>query len=59
MKEYLVTITETLSRTIKVKAPTIGEAEEKVEQDYRHGKIVLDSGDYVTTQMTAVEYKED
>jgi len=42
---YQVTITETLSRTVNVEAPSAENAEEQVRRLYRKEKIVLDSSD--------------
>lgn len=43
---YLVTVTETLTRTYKVKAEDSDEAEALVEEEYRKGNVFLDSAEY-------------
>ena len=43
---YLVTVTETLTRTYKVRAKDLDEAEEITEKEYNLGNIILDSGYY-------------
>lgn len=43
---YLVTVTETLTRTYKVRAKDLDEAESLVEDEYRKGNIFLDSVEY-------------
>ena len=49
MKTYAVTIEETLSKTVKVRAENVDEAVRKVCEDYRKGDIVLMADDYVDT----------
>ena len=44
--KYQVTITETLSRTVSVEAPSAEIAEEQVRGQYRDEEIVLDSSDF-------------
>lgn len=46
MKTYKVTITETISRTVSVKAKSLKEARCKVENDYYSEKYVLDADDF-------------
>ena len=43
---YLVTVTETLTRTYKVRAEDSDKAEELVEDEYRKGNVFLDSAEY-------------
>ena len=43
---YLVTVTETLTRTYKVRAEDLDEAEALVEDEYRKGNVFLDSAEY-------------
>ena len=45
MEEYSIEITETLSRTIKIKAKDLNEAFYKVLEDYKNGDIVLNEND--------------
>jgi len=44
---FLVTITETLSRTITVDVASEDDAIEEIRQKYKSGKIVLDADDFV------------
>ncbi len=44
--KYQVTITETLSRTVSVEAPSAEIAEEQVRGQYRDEEIVLGSSDF-------------
>lgn len=46
-KEFDIEIREELSRTVTVKAETIGEAIEQVMDQYKRGEIVLDAEDFV------------
>lgn len=46
MKTYKVTITETISRTVSVKAKSLKEAKYKVENNYYSEKYVLDADDF-------------
>lgn len=43
---YLVTVTETLTRTYKVRAEDSDGAEALVEDEYRKGNVFLDSAEY-------------
>ena len=47
MKTYKITITETMSRTVRVKAKSLKEAKYKVENNYYSEKYVLDADDFV------------
>ena len=58
-KYYLVTIEETLSRTVKVKASSIEEATSKVEGAYYDCDIVLDADDFCDKEITAREVDDD
>lgn len=49
-QEYKVEITETLQRTIVVKAKSASEAIEKTKEMYHKEEIVLDSSDYIDTE---------
>ena len=54
-KYYLVTIEEILSRTVKVKAESLEDAELKVEEGYYKEKIILDAEDVSSRDFTAKE----
>lgn len=58
-KYYLVRIEETLSRTVKVKADSINDAERKVEYAYRNCDIVLDAEDFCDKEITAREVTDE
>jgi hypothetical protein len=47
MVEFQVEITETLQKIIKKEAVTLDEAVSQVREEYKRGKIILDSGDFV------------
>lgn len=46
MKTYKVTISETISRTVSVKAKSLKEAKYKAENNYYSEKYVLDADDF-------------
>lgn len=46
MKTYKITITETMSRTVKVRAKSLKEAKLKAENNYYSEKYVLDADDF-------------
>lgn len=52
MKEYDVTITETLEKTVTVEAASKAEAEEMVRQQYYNSEYILDSENF-----TGVDFK--
>lgn len=52
MKEYDVTITETLEKTVTVEAASKAEAEEMVRQQYYNSEYILDSDNF-----TGVDFK--
>lgn len=47
LKEFDIEVSELLSRTVKVKADTLGDAINQVMDKYKKGEIVLDAGDFV------------
>lgn len=49
--KYKIEIKETLSKVVEIEAVDEGEALRKIEEQYRNGEIVLDSGDYVDTEI--------
>lgn len=57
MATFKIEIQEFLSRIIEVEAETKVEAISKVRQFYRNEEIVLDSDDYVSTEIK--EYKNE
>lgn len=58
MKEFDVTITETLQRTVTVRADDRAEAEEMVQESWNSEEYVLDSGDFVEADFKANEGRE-
>lgn len=58
-KYYLVTVEETLSRTVKVKANSLNEAAIKVEEAYGNCEIVLDTKDFCDKEITAREATDE
>jgi len=57
METFKIEIQEFLSRIIEVEAETKDEAISKVRELYRKEEIVLDSDDYVTTEIEIYEYE--
>lgn len=51
METFKVEIQEFLSRIIEIEAENIDEAVSKAKQMYQNEEIVLDSEDYVTTEI--------
>ena len=51
MQKYQVEIDETLSRIIEVEAENENDAVSKIKDLYRQEKIVLDSNDYLDTEI--------
>ena len=52
-KEYVVYITETLQRKVKVKADSLTDAEEKVQEMYSKEEITIDYNDYLQVEFDA------
>lgn len=46
MKTYAITIKETLSKTVLIKADNLDSAVERVEEAHKNGEVVLDYEDY-------------
>ena len=55
MTTYKLEIQELLSRIIEIEAPSAEEAIDKVKEMYRTEEIVLDSDDYVSTEIDEFE----
>ena len=51
MTNYKIEIQEVLSRVIEIEAPSAEEVIDKVKEMYRAEEIVLDSDDYVATEI--------
>ena len=59
-KYFLVRVEETLSRTYKVKANSLEEAEEKMNQAYREdGTVILDAADFLEGKIFGREVKDE
>ena len=57
-KIYAITITETLTRTIAVKADSLDEALDMIDNAYDNQQIILDADDYNGTDIEKSEYAE-
>lgn len=53
MKEYEVTITETLQKTVSIEAESREEAERLIEDMWKDSEIILDSDDFFDVSYTA------
>ena len=58
MKEYEVTITETLQKTVSIEAESREEAERLIEDMWKDSEIILDSDDFYDVAYTAGNEKE-
>lgn len=54
MKEYEVTITETLQKTVTIRAEDLAHAEEIAEAEWNKGNYVLDAENFVGASFDAV-----
>lgn len=55
MKEYDIKITETLERTVTVKAESVDDAKAQVEEEWGKSMHVLDSEDFAGVEFTMQE----
>lgn len=55
MKEYDIKISETLERTVTVKAESVDDAKAQVEEEWRKSMHVLDSEDFTRVEFTMQE----
>ena len=55
MRNYKVTITETLQMTVEVRADNLAEAEEKVEEKWNKGEYVLGAEHFAGADFKASE----
>lgn len=58
MKEFEVTITETLQKTVSIEAETKEEAKQLVEDMWKDGDIILDADDFADVEYAADNDKE-
>ena len=58
MKEYDIKITETLEKTVTVKAPSKDEAQEQVQQAYYNSEHILDSENFTGVQFDTQAERE-
>lgn len=58
MKEFDISITETLEKTVTVEAATRQEAEEKVKQSYYNSEYILDSENFTGVQFDTQDERE-
>ena len=59
LKEYNVTITETLQMTVLVRAASRAEAEERAEADWNRSKYVLGAEQFVGADFHAEERRKE
>lgn len=59
MKTYTITIKETLSKTVLIKADNLDSAVERVEEAHKNGEVVLDYEDYDDVDVEPSPYWED
>ena len=52
---YKIEVVETLARVVEVKATSLEEAIDKVQEDYDNQKIVLDYSDYLEVNYNALD----
>ncbi len=57
MPKFTLELTETLSRTISIEASSPEEAYDIARQKYHNEEIVLDSSDYVDTEIKVKEQR--
>lgn len=55
MKKFEIEIKELLARTIEIKANTEDEALQKIKEMYQKEEIILDSSDYIDTEINKFE----
>lgn len=55
MKNYNVTITETLKMTVPVEADSLVEAEQKAEDNWNASQYILDADDFIEVSFHAEE----
>ena len=58
MKEFEVEITETLQRTVVIRAESRAEAEVIAEENWNNEEFVLSAEDFVGAEFSAVSEKE-
>ncbi len=58
MKEYKVTITETLQKTVSIEAESREEAERLIEDMWKNSEIILDSDDFYDVSYAVGKEKE-
>ena len=59
MKKYSIEVLEVLSRIVEVEASDEEDAIEKVRQDYRKCRFVLDDSDYNYTEFSVKDEKSE
>ncbi len=57
MKTFKIEIQEFLSRIVEIEAYNIDEALLKVKEMYQNEEIILDSEDFVTTEIEEYKYE--
>jgi hypothetical protein len=51
-KKYYIEITETLQRIVEIEANSLDDAIMEINRQYENQEIVLDSSDYIQTDIT-------
>ena len=59
MKEYDITIRETLEMTVTVEAESREEAEQFARDQWKRGKVVLDASHFTGVEFHAKRYSRD
>ncbi len=57
METFKIEIQEFLSKIIEVEAENIDEAISKIKETYKNAEVILDSSDFVTSEIK--EYKDE
>jgi hypothetical protein len=55
MKIFKAEITETLTKTIDIKANSKEDALKEIQKMYNNEEIILDSSDYINTEIQLIE----
>ena len=58
MKEYEIEITETLQKTVKIRAESREEAEAIAQEKWNRCEIVLDSENFIEADFSTISEKE-
>ncbi|MDO9213053.1 MAG: DpnD/PcfM family protein [Methylococcales bacterium] len=56
LKKYQIEITETLQRIVEIEAASLDDAISEIQKQYKDEEIILDSSDYVETNIIEFNY---